>query len=180
MSGQSEKEANLDLIYAELKDLMDYQAGRVVNLNERIGWLLVFSALSASTLMVSSFSAFRGELVDQLNTPEWWLNLYVVDIFLYWLVIAVGYLGQRIVVRSVDLETEVARANMLSQSQVRVKEWLLETQSGVYNENERLVAKKTRYLSYAYLFLVVAVAFLLVIVVTAVAPITIHLSPLTF
>jgi hypothetical protein len=180
MTGQSEKEGSIDLIYAELKDLIDYQAGRVINLNERIGWLLVFSALSASTLMVSSFAAFRAETVGQSSAPDWWLNLYILDIFLYWLVIAIGYLGQRIVVKFVNLEKEVDKADILSQSPVHVKKWLLETQSSIYSENERLVAKKTRYLSYAYLSLVVAVAFLVVIVVTATAPIIIHFGLLTF
>jgi hypothetical protein len=170
MSDESENAAKIDLLYTELGSLIGYQADRVSNLNERTGWLLVFSALNVSTLMVSSFTAFRNILLGQSSRYDWWLELFALDIFLYVLAIVLGYLGQRIVIRFVDVEVEDEEAykELMAHDVTYVKGWLLEARSAVFQENERLVNRKTRYLNYAYGSLVVAVALLLVVVLAAI------------
>ncbi|MGZ4948913.1 MAG: hypothetical protein ACXV5D_07720, partial [Halobacteriota archaeon] len=65
MSEQNDDAAKVNLLYHELGSLMGFQAQQVSNINERIGWLIVFSALNVSTLMVSSFTAFRSNLLEQ-------------------------------------------------------------------------------------------------------------------
>lgn len=169
MSEESQKAAKIDLLYAELESLIAYQADRVSNLNERTGWLLVFSALNVSTLMVSSFAAFRSHLTGDSSSYEWWLYLFALDIFLYLLVIVLGFLGQRIVIRLVDVETEneAAYKELLSHDVTYLKERLLQTLSVVFRDNERLVNRKTQYLNYAYGCLIIAVALLFVVVITA-------------
>jgi hypothetical protein len=62
MSEQKDNADKIDLLYRELGRLLSYQADQVSNINERIGWLVVFSSLNVSTLMVSSFTAFRTHL----------------------------------------------------------------------------------------------------------------------
>jgi hypothetical protein len=169
MSEESQQAAKIDILHTELENLIGYQADRVSNLNERTGWLLVFSALNVSTLMVSSFAAFRSHLTGESSRYEWWLYLFALDILLYLLVIVLGFLGQRIVIRFVDVETEdeAAYKELLSHDVTYLKEWLLQTLSVVFRDNERLVNRKTQYLNYAYGFLVIAVALLFMVVLTA-------------
>ena len=80
MSEQDDSSPITDLLYGELVSLIDHQADEVRNINERIGWLIVFSALNVSTLIVRSFSAFRNLLLDQGLQFEWWLGLFALDI----------------------------------------------------------------------------------------------------
>ncbi|HXY87782.1 MAG TPA: hypothetical protein VEG44_05025 [Candidatus Acidoferrales bacterium] len=93
MSEQSDNAAKIDLLYCELGRSIGYQVDQVSTINERIGWLVVFSSLSVSTLMVSSFSTFRSHLLGQ-TAEDWWLELFALDILLYVVAIAFGYLGR--------------------------------------------------------------------------------------
>ena len=159
----------IDLLYAELGRLLDYQANLTSNINERIGWLIVFAALNVSTLIVSSFTAFRSNLLA-LDGYEWWLELFVLDVLIYLFAITLGFLGQRIVIRYYDAGEydELPYRALRSHDAVYIREWLLETRNTLFHQNERLVMKKTRYLNYAYSSLVAAVALLFVVVLTAV------------
>lgn len=169
MSEQNDNAAKIDLLYRQLERLIGYQADQVSNVNERIGWLLVFSSLNVSTLMVSSFTAFRTHLLGQ-TADDWWLGLFALDILFYVLAIASGYLGQRIVIRYFDVEKqdELPYEELKSYDITSIREWLLETQSKAFHKNVRLVTRKTQYLNYAYSFLVIAVALLFVVVLAAV------------
>jgi hypothetical protein len=169
MSEQNDNAVKIDLLYRELGRLIGYQADQVSNINERIGWLLVFSSLNVSTLMVSSFTAFRSHLSGQ-SADDWWLGLFALDILLYVLAIAFGYLGQRIVIRYFDVEKqdELPYEELKSHDVTSIREWLLETRSKVFHKNASLITRKTQYLNYAYSSLVVAVALLFVVVLAAI------------
>ncbi len=49
MNEQDDNTAKVNLLYHELGSLMGFQAQQVSNINERIGWLFVFSALNVSS-----------------------------------------------------------------------------------------------------------------------------------
>ncbi|MGZ4942088.1 MAG: hypothetical protein ACXV5P_07265 [Halobacteriota archaeon] len=169
MSEQNDDAAKVNLLYHELGSLMGFQAQQVSNINERIGWLIVFSALNVSTLMVSSFTAFRSNLLEQ-SGYEWWLSLFALDILVYVLAIVLGYLGQRIGIRYFDAEKhdELPYKELGSRDATYIRNWLLETRYELFHQNERLIILKSRYLNYAYSSLVAAVALLFVVVLTAV------------
>ena len=169
MNEQSDNVAKIDLLYRELGRSIGYQVDQVSNINERIGWLVVFSSLSVSTLMVSSFSTFRSHLLGQ-TADDWWLELFALDIFLYVVAIAFGYLGQRIVIRYFDVEKqgEIPYEELKSLDIASIREKLLETRSNMFRTNERLVTRKIQYLNYAYSSLVIAVALLFVVVLAAI------------
>jgi hypothetical protein len=168
MTEQNDDVAKIDLLYHELGSLINYQADEVRNINERIGWLIVFSALNVSTLIVSSFTAFRSQLLE-LAGYESWLNLFALDILVYVLAIVLGFLGQYLAPGfSTEKQDELHYEELLSHDVTYVRNALLETRSALFHKNQRLIIRKTRYLNYAYSSLVVAVALLFVVVLVAI------------
>ncbi len=168
MNEQTGSAANRALLSHELDTVIGYQADRVNSINERTGWLLVFAALNVSTLMVSSFTAFRSHLMGQSDEYLWWQDLFVLDILLYLLTIVFGYLGQRIHVQFAHVDTgNRSLAELLADNPSDAQERVLETKFSLFQENERLVEQKTRRLNMAYGFLLAAVALLFIVVLAA-------------
>lgn len=167
MNEQNDGAANRTLLNHELETLIGYQTDRVNSINERAGWLLVLAALNVSTLMVSSFTAFRSHLTGQSDAYEWWLDLFMLDILFYLLTIVFGYIGQRIV-SFVELDKDGIPFNeLVSHDASDLKKRLLETKFRVFKENEPLIDQKTRYLNTAYGFLTIAVGLLFMVVLAA-------------
>ncbi len=170
MKEQNDIVANRTILNRELETLIRYQVDRVNSINERTGWLLVFAALNVSTLMVSSFTAFRSHLAGQSDAYEWWLDLFTLDILFYLLTIVFGYVGQRIVISFVELDNDELLFNELeSHDPSDLTKRLLETKFRVFQQNKARIDQKTRYLNTAYIFLVIAVALLFVVVLAAAA-----------
>lgn len=168
MNEQIDSASNRVLLNDELDTVISYQADRVNSINERTSWLLVFAALNVSTLMVSSFAAFRSQLVGQSDAYAWWQDLFVLDILLYLLTIIFGYMGQRIRVQFAHVDTgERSLAELMADNPSDLKERLLETKFSLFQENERLVEHKTSHLNTAYGFLLAAVALLFIVVLAA-------------
>ncbi len=168
MNEQIDSASNRVLLNDELDTVISYQADRVNSINERTGWLLVFAALNVSTLMVSSFTAFRNHLMGQSDPYLWWQDLFVLDILLYLLTIVFGYLAQRIHVQFAHVDTgNRSLKELLADNPPDIKERLLETKFSLFQENERLVGRKTSCLNTAYGFLLAAVALLFLVVLAA-------------
>jgi len=168
MTEQTGSAANRVLLNHELDAVIGYQADRVNSINERTGWLLVFAALNVSTLMVSSFSAFRSQLIGQSDAYAWWQNLFVLDILLYLLTIVFGYLAQRIHVQFAHVDTgERSLTELVADNPSDLKERLLESKFSLFQDNERLIEHKTSRLNTAYGFLLAAVALLFIVVLAA-------------
>lgn len=102
--------------------------------------------------MVSGFTAFMRPPLRQSSGHEWWLGLSALDIFLYVLVIVLGHLRYRILIRLFDVEKgdEVAYKELVSHDVTFIKGWLLEARSAVFQANERLVSRKKRYWNCTY------------------------------
>ncbi len=168
MNEQTDSTANRVLLSHELDTVIGYQADRVNSINERTSWLLVFAALNVSTLMVSSFTAFRSHLMGQSDEYLWWQDLFVLDILLYLLTIVFGYLGQRIHVQFAHVDTgNRSLTELVRENPSDVQERLLETKFSLFQYNERLVERKSSHLNTAYGFLLAAVALLFVVVLAA-------------
>ncbi len=168
MNEQTDSAANRVVLNRELDTVIGYQADRVNSINERTSWLLVFAALNVSTLMVSSFTAFRSHLMGQSDEYLWWQDLFVLDILLYLLTIVFGYLGQRIHVQFANIDIgSRSLSELLADNPSDVQGRLLETKFSLSQENERLVGRKTKYLNTAYGFLLAAVALLFIVVLAA-------------
>ncbi len=168
MNEQTDSAANRVLLNDELDTVIGFQADRVNSINERTSWLLVFAALNVSTLMVSSFTAFRSHLMGQSDEYLWWQDLFVLDILLYLLTIVFGYLGQRIHVQFAHVDIgERSLTELLADNPSDVEKRLLETKFSLFRDNERLVERKTSRLNTAYGFLLGAVALLFLVVLSA-------------
>ncbi len=106
--------------------------------------------------------------MGQSDEYLWWQDLFVLDILLYLLTIVFGYLGQRIQVHLVHVDTgNRSLAEVMADNPSDVQERLLETKFSVFQENERLIGRKTRRLNTAYGFLLAAVALLFLVVLAA-------------
>lgn len=92
----------------------------------------------------------------------------MLDILLYLLTIVFGYMGQRIHVQLAHVDTgNRSLTELMADNPSDVKERLLETKFSLFQENERLVGRKTSYLNIAYGFLLAAVALLFIVVLAA-------------